>query len=282
MKKVILLCSLLSFSVYGQKIDSFERIEVDGFYTNPLFSPTGEFVLLSGEHLKGVYLLDMEKKSVEQISDKDGSGYAYSWDTSGEWIYFKEKPERGNFSDSKVISYNIRDKHRQENPAIDHNYLPSYKGPAKDGSSVVIYTNTNTLKIEAMDLATSKQWQVTSDEGQFYNAILSHDGTKVAVHNGADIYVYDIDGGHGKKIGTGIATAWTADDNYLIGFLDESEDGHRVANSELYLFDVQRAQTNKLTDTEIIFEMFPTIHEDRVIFSDDKTGRIFIATLKLQ
>ena len=280
MKKVILLCSLLSFSLYGQKIDSFERIEVDGFYTNPLFSPTGEFVLLTGEHLKGVYLLDMERKSVQQISDREGSGYAYSWDSTGEWIYFREKPERGNFSDSKVISYNIRDHHRQQNPAISHNYLPSYKGPSKDDSQVVVYTNINTLKIEAMDLGTSKQWLVTNDEGQFYNALLSNSGTKVAVHNGADIYVYDIEGSTGKKIGTGIATAWTADDNYLIGFLDESEDGHVVTNSELYLFDVERASTVKLTDTEIISEMFPTIHEDKVIFSDDKTGRLFIATLK--
>ena len=93
-----------------------------------------------------------------------------------------------------------------------------------------------------------------------------------------DIYVYTIDGSSkGKKVGTGIATAWTEDDSHLIGFLDESEDGHSVSNSELYLFDVQNAKTKKITNTEVIAEMYPTIHQDKIIFADDKSGSLFIS-----
>lgn len=274
-----MLCSLLlSMSIYAQKIDNFERIEVDGFYTNPVFSPTGEFVLLTGEHLKGVYLLNLKDKSVKEISDKPGSGYGYSWDKSGESFYFKEKAEKEYFTNSKVINYYVKDNHSKKATEIDHNYLPSYNGK----SQIAVYTNLSNLKIEAKDLSTSKTWTVTNEEGQFYNAILSHDGKKVAVHNGADIFVYDIDGNSkGRKIGTGIATTWTEDDKHLIGFLDESEDGHSVSNSELYLFDVQNAKTKKITNTEVIAEMFPTIFQDQIIFSDDKTGRIFQATLKI-
>jgi len=274
-----MLCSLLlSMSIYAQKIDNFERIEVDGFYTNPLFSPTGEYVLLTGEHMKGVYLMNLKDKSVKQISDKPGSGYGYSWDKSGESFYFKEKAEMDYFTNSKVINFYVKDNHSKKVTEIDHNYLPSYNGK----NQVVIYTNLSNLKIEAKDLATSKTWIVTNDEGQFYNAILSHDGKKIAVHNGSNIFVYDIDGNSkGRKIGTGIATAWTNDDKHLIGFLDESEDGHSVSNSELYLFDVQNAKTKKITNTEVIAEMFPTIFKDQIIFSDDKTGRLFLATLKI-
>jgi len=274
-----MLCSLLlSVSIYAQKIDNFERIKVDGFYTNPVFSPTGEFVLLTGEHLKGVYLLNLKDKSVKEISDKPGSGYGYSWDKSGESFYFKEKAEKDYFTNSKVVNFYLKDNHSKKVSEIDHNYLPSYNGK----NEVVIYTNLSNLKIEAKDLTTSKTWTVTNDEGQFYNAILSHDGKKIAVHSGADIFVYDISGNSkGRKIGTGIATAWTDDDKHLIGFLDESEDGHTVSNSELYLFDVQNANTKKITNTEVIAEMFPTIFKDQIIFSDDKTGRLFLATLKI-
>ncbi|WP_296148380.1 hypothetical protein [uncultured Flavobacterium sp.] len=279
MNKLTMLCSfLLSMSIYAQKIDKFERIEVDGFYTNPVFSPTGEFVLLTGEHMKGVYLLNLKDKSVKEISNKPGSGYAYSWDKSGESFYFKEKAENEYFTNSKVINYYVKDNHSKKASEIDHNYLPSYNGE----NQVVVYTNLSNLKIEAKDLTTSKTWTVTNAEGQFYNAIISNDGKKVAVHNGADIFIYDIDGNSkGKKIGTGIATAWTDDDKHLIGFLDESEDGHSVTNSELYLFDVQNAKTKKITNTEVIAEMFPTIFKDKVLFSDDKTGRLFLATLKI-
>jgi len=279
MNKFTILCSfLLSMSIYAQKIDKFERIEVDGFYTNPLFSPTGEFVLLTGEHMKGVYLLNLKDKSVKEISDKPGSGYAYSWDKSGESFYFKEKAENEYFTNSKVINYYVKDNHSKKASEIAQNYLPSYNGK----NQIVVYTNLSNLKIEAKDLTTSKTWTVTNAEGQFYNAILSNDGKKVAVHDGADIFVYDIDGNSkGRKIGTGIATAWTDDDKHLIGFLDESEDGHSVSNSELYLFEVQNAKTKKITNTEVIAEMFPTIFKDQIIFSDDKTGRLFLATLKI-
>ena len=274
-----MLCSLLlSLSIYAQKIDHFERIEVEGFYTNPVFSPTGEFVLLTGEHLKGVYLLNLKDKSIKEISDRPGSGYGYSWDKSGESFYFKEKAEKEYFTNSKVVNYYVKDNHSKKATEIDHNYLPSYDGK----NQVVVYTNLSNLKIEAKDLSTSKTWTVTNAEGQFYNAIISHDGKKIAVHNGADIFVYAIDGNSkGRKIGTGIATAWTDDDKYLIGFLDESENGHSVSNSELYLFDVQNAKTKKITSTEVIAEMFPTIFKDQIIFSDDKTGRLFLATLKI-
>ena len=278
MNKIIFFGSLLlSLSNYGQKIQDFERIELDGFYTNPVFSPTGEFVLLTGEHLKGVYLLDLNDNSVKQISDKPGSGYAYSWDKSGESFYYKERSEKEYVSNSKVINFYVKDNHSKK-AEIDHNYLPSYNGK----SEIVVYTNLSNLKIEAKDLATSKTWTITNDEGQFYNAILSHDLTKIAVHNGADIFIYDINGNSkGRKIGTGIATAWTQDDKHLIGFLDESEDGHTISNSELYLFDVQNARTKKITNTEVIAEMFPTIHQDKIIFADDKSGSLFIGTLKI-
>lgn len=278
MNKIILFGSLLlSLSNYGQKIQDFERIDIDGFYTNPLFSPTGEYVLLTGEHLKGVFLLNLSDNSVKQISDKPGSGYSYSWDKSGDSFYFKERSEKDFVANSKVINYNLRDHYSKKVENMDHNFLPNFNG----STEIVVFTNLSNLKIEAKNLSSSKTWTVTNDEGQFYNAILSHDGKKVAVHNGADIYVYDIDGNSkGRKIGTGIATAWTEDNKNLIGFLDESEDGHTVSNSELYLFDVENARTKRITNTEVISEMFPTIHKDKVIFADDKSGSLFIATLK--
>ena len=268
----------MSMSVFGQKIDNFKRIEIDGYFTNPLFSPTGTHVLLTGEHLKGVYLLDLKDNSVKEVSNVPGSGYAYSWDASGNSFYYREKPEKGYFTESKVVNYDIRDHYSRYVNTIDHNYLPSYKGE-KD-SPVVVYTNIATLKIEAKNLATSEKWEVTQDEGQFYNALLSPDGTQVAVHNGADIYMYSIKGSKGRKIGRGIATAWTEDGKNLVGFLDESEDGHNVSNSELYLFNLKDGKTKRLTNTEVILEMYPTVYKDKVIFADDRTGRIFITTLK--
>jgi len=279
MKKITILGALLlSIPVFAQQLSNYERIEVKGEFTNPLFSPTGEYLLLTGEHMQGVYLLHLESLEVKQISKAPGSGYAYTWDASGNSFYYKEKPEKGYFTESKVFNYNVRDNYTTPVNNLDHNYLPNYTGP-KTGT--VVYTNLSTLKIEGKDLASLKNWTITNEPGQYYNALLSHDGKKVAVHNGADIYVYSTEGNTpGKKIGSGLVTAWSEDDSYLIGFIDESEDGHTVSNSDLYLFDVKGDKPKKLSNTEVFFEMYPTVYKDKVVFSDDKTGRLFIANLK--
>lgn len=198
-----------------------------------------------------------------------------------ELLFLQRKKQNDYVSHSEVKSYDIKTKLITKLD-IDHNYLPSFKGNNKE-SNIVIYTNISTLKIEAKDLNTSKKWVVTNDDGQFYNAIVSNDGKKAAVHNGAEIYIYNTDGsGLISKIGTGIATSWSKDDKYLLGFMDESRDGHEVSNSDLFLFNVANSKAEKITATATVFEVFPSFYDtDRIIFSDDKTGKIYTSKIKL-
>lgn len=284
-RKLLIFFALASNSfVFSQKIEKMERVDVDGFYTNPVVSPNGQFALLTGHHFKGAYVLNLLTNEIIQISDKDGSGYGYSWDNNNEIVYFKQKEVKEYFSDSKVYSYSLKDKNIVLRNDIDINMMSSYHGVEKNvENQIVVYTNMTTLKIEAKDLITKKSWVITSEDGQYYNALLSPNGQKVAVHKGADIYVYDVNGtGKGQKIGTGLATSWSADNQYLLGFLDTSEDGHNVTNSELYLFDSQTLKSKKVTNTEVLLEMFPSfISENKVLFTDDKTGAIYTANLKM-
>lgn len=283
--KLLILFALASNSfIFSQKIEKMNRVDVDGFYINPVVSPDGKFALLTGHHFKGAYLLNLKTNQITQISDKEGSGYGYSWDYNNEMVYFKQKGQKEYFSDSKVYSYSLKTRTTTFMPEIDINMLSSYHGAAKNATSqIVVYTNMTTLKIEAKDLISKRSWIITSDEGQYYNALLSPDGKKVAVHNGSDIYVYDVNGnGKGQKIGTGITTSWSADNQHLLGFLDTSEDGHNVTNSELYLFDIKTLKSKKVTNTEVLLEMFPCfIGKNKVLFTDDKTGAIYTAKLKM-
>lgn len=286
MKKILLFILVIanSYSVFSQRIEKMTRVDVDGFYTNPVVSPNGKLALVTGHHFKGAYVLNLKTNQITQISDKEGSGYGYSWDKNNEMVYFKQKEQKEYFSDAKVYSYSLKTKATTVMPEIDINMLSSYHGKEKNATSqIVVYTNMTTLKIEAKDLISKKSWVVTTEEGQYYNALLSPDGKKVAVHKGSDIFVYDVNGnGKGKKIGTGIATSWSADNQHLLGFLDTSEDGHNVTNSEIYVFDVKTLQSKKVTKTEVLLEMFPSfMGKNKILFTDDKTGAIYTAKLKM-
>lgn len=284
-RKLLILFALASnHFIFSQKIEKMNRVAVDGFYTNPVVSPNGKLVLVTGHHFKGAYILNLKTNEITQISNKDGSGYGYSWDNNNEMVYFKQKEAKEYFNNSKVYSYSLKDKTTTFMADIDINMMSSYHGVAKNATSqIVVYTNITTLKIEAKDLISKRSWVITSEDGQYYNALLSPDGKKVAVHKGSDIYVYEINGnGKGQKIGTGIATSWSFNSEYLIGFFDTSEDGHNVTNSELLLFNVKTLQTKKISNTEVLLEMFPSfIGKNKVLFTDDKTGAIYTATLKL-
>ncbi|MVO10939.1 hypothetical protein GOQ30_17340 [Flavobacterium sp. TP390] len=278
-----LLCASSMYFSYAQNLKNLQRIPLEAYFTNPVVSPDGQFTLLTNQHFKGVYLLNLSNNQIQRITDKEGSGYGYSWNEKSDTFYFKQKNENEFFYNSKTYSYSILDQKIEELPEINANYLPSFKGFKKGGDrAIVVYTNLNTLQIFAKNLHTQEKWLITQNDGQYYNAIRSNDGKKVAVHNGADIYIYDIDGQkEGVKIGSGIATSWSPNDDYLIGFLDQSSDGHTIDNSEIYLFNPKEYSPKKITNTEVISEMFPSfIDENTIIFSDDKTGRIFTFNIK--
>lgn len=280
MKRKLFLSALLFLGIQlqAQELLKPREISVDGNFTNPVASPNGKYAILTKEQNRGVYLLNLVTNDVAPISPNNGIGYGYTWNPDSQTFYFKEKGEKDYYSNSKVIAYSIITK-KTTTLNLNHNFLPSFNGQ----NDIVVHTNPSTLKIEATNVRSLKTWTITNDEGQYYNAILSNDGKKVAVHKGADIWVYDINGNEkAKLIGQGIATSWTSDDKFLVGFLDVSQDGHSISNSEILLFDVKNSKTKQLTSTENQFEMFPSLFDgNQVIFSDENSGKIYVSTLKL-
>lgn len=272
-----LLIFLFGTAGFSQKLYETKKMEFNDFYTSPIASPNGEFALVTGQQFMGIYLLELKTKKITPISITEANGYGYSWAADNETIFYKVQPKNGYVMDSEVFSYNIKNK-KKEKVAIDHNYLPSYQGENK----VVVYTNIRTLQIEAIDLNTMKSWIVTNNDGKFYSATLSHDGKKVAVHEGSELFVYNIDGsGMIAKLGPGIATSWSYDDNYLLGYLSESKDGHVISNSDLYLFDVKNERSTKITDTKDVIESNVSfLSADQIIYADEKTGDIIISKIK--
>ena len=286
MKKILFYGFLVAFGITSsnaQQLKSLTRIEIAGDFSNPVVAPNGKVALVTTDHANGVFLLNLQTQKLQQISDKEGSGYGYSWNKNSQEFYFKQKNKGDFYADSKTYSYNLESRKVTELQEINHNFLPSFSGYEKgDASSIVVYIDSKSLKLHAKDLVSQKDWVVTKDEGQFYNPVLSHDAKKVAVHNGPNVYIYDVAGkDKAINLGMGIATAWAPSDKYLIGFLDESSDGHNIENSEIYMFSPDQKAPVKLTNTKEISEMFPSfINENTIMFSDDKTGRLFTIDLK--
>ncbi len=277
LKNLLLLVSMLC-TVHVMASNT-KPLQLEGHYHMPAVSPTMEHILLAGEPGEGLYLYTVSTQEIIKISDNDASSYGYSWDQNGNQFYFLEKPEDGNMSDAVVMTYSLADQKASVNEMdIINSYLPSFQGVDENApNQIVVYTDLDDLQIYSMDLITRETQNITQDpESQFYSAILSHDKSKIAVHRDADIMIYTLDGSaEPYVIGQGIATQWSPDDRYVLGFMDESEDGHDISGSEIYLFDTQDKKVQQVTHTPDVAEFYPVYFgENQLIYSDPINNKI--------
>lgn len=85
MKYLLYLLVFISTFISAQDIviSKVEKLEIPGnreFY-HPKFNHTGNMLLLTSENYKGLFLLDLNSKNLQKITDAEGAGYApvFSW-----------------------------------------------------------------------------------------------------------------------------------------------------------------------------------------------------------
>lgn len=266
------------------EIRNIKAITSENYYAAPIWSPDGESILVTEVGYKGLYLINVSNNVIRKLNDIQGAGYNAVWSPDSKQIYFRNKKENKDYSSSlEVNSIDVISGEISIHHEINPDGLLSYF-MAKDSVSPIVYTNTKTLLIEAQTFDKSKTWVITKDPGQYYQAILSPDKTKVVLHNRGEMFVYSIDGsGLISSLGRGIACSWSSDSEKILYFLGE-DDGHQITGSELYLCSSDGLYKWKLTNTPDVFEMFPNLSPDnkKIVYSDDKSGKIFIADLVKQ
>ena len=148
------------------------------------------------------------KNEIIKLNTFLGAGYNAEWSTDSKNVFYRHKTTNANHkSFIEVKSINILNNEIKTQPKINPNGIASNYS-AKANSAPIVYTNTETLLIEAQTLDKSKKWIVTNNPGQYYQAILSPDKTKVLVHKDGEMFVYAIDGsGLISSLGKGIAAS---------------------------------------------------------------------------
>ncbi|WP_192822232.1 PD40 domain-containing protein [Rufibacter sp. LB8] len=254
-------------------------------YSSPVWSPDGQKLLFTDHHNDALYIKDMAGNgSVKKIKSGQGIGYKARWTADGKGIVFYEK-QTSSAGARSLVEKSIdvaggRERVLSENTSKQANRTFS----ARKKSSIQVYINSETLKLEAKD-GNGKPWVITKEEGQFYSPLVSPDGKSVIVNEGANMYLYSINGnGKRKNLGMGLPSSWLPDGSGILTFEDESKDGHSISGSELYFVAVSNGAKTKLTNTPDRIEMWADVSPDgkKVAFSDEKSGKIYVADLKLK
>ena len=242
---------------------------LDGNYSYPVFSPNGNRFSYTEKNGINLYIKELKVGGASvRILNAKGLGNTTGWAKGGEAIYFKD---RSNGIDWDVKEVDVVSKNNRILPNIPYTAVFSALGL----SDTLFYIGQQSLKVYAE--YGGKKWQITNKEGQFYQALLSPNLTYLVAHNGSQVQLFTVDGRFIRALGTGIATAWSPDSRFLIGFQDESADGQQITGSDLYLFDIEKDQPIRLTQSPDVFEMWPSWSPkgNKILFADDRNGGIY-------
>lgn len=249
-------------------------------------SPTGNYLCYSSKDLNKVYLKKLGSKKTKDILIFSGSncGYFPSWSKQGNRIYMRNKVKENKQRTVQTIVYNISTKKVSESSSIvPQSINGTLINDEKTEEHDYVYIDDKLQLIRYN--STLKQSQVLEKDKSCYQPIISPDKKKVAVHIGSDVWIYDIEG---KKtpinLGLGLITSWSPNSIYLLGFIDESLDGHDVSNSDLYLYNIQSVTKLKITNTKNIFEMNPSWSSNgkHIYYIDSNTNNILKSDITIK
>lgn len=250
--------------------------------SNVFESPDKKYICFSDENMGQVYIKETNASALPKlIFSSNGCGYFPAWTSGSKSILMKSKTHTVLEIKNEVVEYVIKTNKTLKRPDLDYRAIQSLNN-SKSDTDPIIYINEK-LQLINMDRK-SKTITVLEGSQSCYQPILSPDKQKVAVHIGNEIWVYDINKKEKpQKIGFGLVTSWSVDSKFLLGFVDISNDGHQISNSELNLYDIQDQTTYQLTDTEDVIEMNPSFSQDgkKIYYINYKDGSINLSQLKI-
>lgn len=246
--------------------DNVKKI-IQGEFTQPLFNPKGEGVIYTNAKGNALYYQKTINHTPAILLEESGVGNNIGWSKNGELIYFKEKTK-----DYRTIikSMNVNTKETKEYSE----YPKHIELRSLSISDTIYYLNEQTLAVEAK--CKGKVWPITTERGNYYKILISPNNKYIAVHKSADVLLFSTNGEFIRNFGRGIATSWSPDSKKLIGFMDESSDGHSITGSDLYLFDIAEGTSRQITSTNNAFEMWPVFkNNNEIIYTDNLNKGLF-------
>jgi len=245
---------------------------VEGNYIAPKYCSSNK-ILFTNEHGNKLFLKNLEDGKVEVLIEKGNLHNSYEWDSNCENVIFKKKNKDYKMS---FYSLNIYSKEINEIENIpDLTAINSFRV-----SDTIYFLDQKNLQIKAK--YKEKTWSITNDNERYYNLHISPDGKKMIAHSGVNAYVISLESNEKNSLGKVIITDWDKESKFIIGFLDESENGHSISNSDLYLFNSINFKSKKLTNTKKYFESYPFFMTDKKIgYSDLKNGGIYQKQIQL-
>lgn len=270
-------------------------VSADNGLMCPVWSPDGKLFAFTSDNFFGLWVANADGKNVVRLSDENGVGYKYLWDTTGESLIVRTSKlvEGRVFHELKTI--NVASLSTNTIVPLQRNLsTPSLCNDGMIATSRSQVVNTKGVKeerqLDAYSIMVAAPFDATSMLAEFadysdkpiINPALSPDGKQIAFQiAGKGLFVCNADGTKLKNIGRGSYPVWTADSRYVIA-AQVKDNGEVITSSELVAISPETTASKVVLSIEGMIPLTTSVSPDgsRLLFENAADGCIYITNLK--
>ena len=290
MKRLAVCLFLLTAVLFAEvRVSGIDVLDLGTDALLPQFSADGRYILYGAAD--GLYMYDRQTAVSSRFAE---SGYDPVMDEAGVIRYRIDHYARGHRT-STIAVYDTK--------TLDRAYVLEGVRPdamPKITDHGVYYVEKNTIKSETLratrpsrpvafvlgnavvlySYGTSRILQPAGDRPHIWPSV-SPQGDKLCVVGGNDMYVSDLSGKVLFTIADARAPQWSPDGS-RIAFMRDTDDGHVITGSDIYLVRADGSGLTRLTATEDLMEMYPQWSPDgrQIICDNPADGRPVLLTLE--
>lgn len=304
-KRLLLLLLLVASSAFPQIVGSPLRqrlTEAGREFMQPVWSPTGEWIALTGPNYDGIWLLRPDGSELQQLSGDPAVGYKMSWSADGRLLAGRVTRWENRRRLHAVKVYDIETKtgtlvsdERRRMPGVPQwvpgqGRLALWTGRGVEYFEVALAPLPESWTAVARPLvfATPQGVLVTGAgatpqvvqpvAGEILNAELAPDGTRlVAEALGSRLFVSSLTGSEVAFLGRGERPHWSPD-GQKIAFLISADDGHQLKQADIYTINPDGTGRVNVTATATQLEMNCSWSPDsrQLVYDERSSGAIWL------
>jgi Tol biopolymer transport system component len=287
MKKVFILILSIIVQLHPQELFKIKESRLlvapassEIYFIAPQWSPVANKIAFSSNNYHGIWLYDLEKEQLTQITDEISAGFGFSWSADGKIILARVSKYQQWKCLSSIKLFNIE----QQNEVFlcDYKtYLPSVPcwTPANDqiyffNGKEIEYLETDykidnvsqqrycyslSDKIIIVDQARGERSELQPfPEAGYLNLTLSPDGQNIAFEvYGGNCFIMNLETLDLVDLGKGNHPQWSPNSQYL-SYVLANDDGYRYTAADIYISNLTGTVKQNITADIDHLTMYPT------------------------
>lgn len=303
MRKIFYSLALLAVSqlIFAQKIEVIKNVQVpiQGVGCLPIMSPRGDYLLLTGNDMKGLQKYDLTTKKLSTITKDRGAGFGAKISQDGSTVIYRnsEYKDRLRYTTLKSVNLetgkqrvlikstrNLQGVNVEDGTvlAIDNGKMKKKRVAGKRVSTRNLppVTSINKGKLYVTANGRTKEISPSGKDKSYLWSSVSPDGKKILYYviETANSYVCNIDGSNPTALGVLRAPNWLGND-WVVGMVDQ-DNGEILISSELVAVNINGSGRTVLTDKSVIAVNPSASADASKITYNTADGRIFIMDVK--